>query len=220
MTFEERQVFDWKHRWQEIIPVYNKPLLKYTSIDYIKAKKAIVCDCDGVITDGTSTIGYYDGKIQKISKTYGSYDKEAIQFMVALGWDITFVTSDKLGHDLTYERLRTWSDKISLRLSDWKQRKETIDFIGRYDNASYISFIGDSVSDLYTLESEYLDSFYCPGNASPIVKNDKRVNSEVTLIGGHGALAEILYKIHADVKNGLKLNNYRIDPSRKFLLEA
>ena len=52
MTFD-------KENWKLVFKDYLwKPLLQDTSVPYANAKKIIVSDCDGVLTDGTSEIGY------------------------------------------------------------------------------------------------------------------------------------------------------------------
>ena len=58
---------------------------------YLNAKKIIISDVDGILTESSS---YYtaDGKVMK---KFGAYDTEMINFMKTQGWDFLFVSKDK-----------------------------------------------------------------------------------------------------------------------------
>ena len=64
---------------------------------YLKAKKIIISDVDGILTESSS---YYttDGKVMK---KFGAYDTEMINFMKTQGWDFLFVSKDKNGLEIT-----------------------------------------------------------------------------------------------------------------------
>lgn len=194
MTFD-------KENWKLVFKDYLwKPLLQDTSVPYANMKKIIVSDCDGVLTDGTSEIGYDTcGNIRKISKTYGAYDKEALRFMQKLNWDFTFVSDDVEGFPITKYRINTWSANVEVLNRDSESRKDLIDY---YAHKGYeiIIFIGDSVTDLEVLYSKALSAFYAPHNASWLVKNNPQVICATNKTGGEGAFAEILYSIHYSYK--------------------
>lgn len=188
------------------IEKYNYFILEnnFFSKEYYEAKKIIISDCDGVLTDGKSAIGFDSyNKVKKIFKEYGSYDKEALKFMQTMNWDFLFVTDDQDGFKFTLNRIQKWLNddgESFLKSANYLRRKSLIDYYHELDY-QYIIFIGDSVSDLYVLNSEYLTDFYCPANALDIVKNNKRVRNITYRSGGEGAFAKILYYIHGDINH-------------------
>lgn len=214
---------DWN--WKEDkrcfnIEKYNYFILENTHFtkEYYEAKKIIISDCDGVLTNGKSAIGFIDyHNIKKIFKEYGSYDKEALKFMQSMNWDFIFVTDDNAGFNITLNRLQKWFDNNNdtsfLKSANYIKRKNLIDYCHELDY-QYIIFIGDSVSDLYVLNSEHLTDFYCPGNALDIVKNNDRVKWVTRRYGGDGAFAEILYYIHEDI-NGKIITKAKFNQTTK-----
>ncbi len=201
---------------KSITPRYNRFLLENTSLKYYHAKKIIISDCDGVLTDGTSMVGQYPndytgvGALGKFAKVYGSYDKEAIKFMQDMKWDFEFVTADKEGYHVTNKRI--WgliNKKVLLRNAE--ERRALIDDLVN-EGYSYIVFVGDSLSDLETLYSPSLNFFcYMPTidafheSAKYIMTNhlklsdeeqDKKVKTFTSKVGAHGGFAENLYGIH------------------------
>ena len=201
---------------KNITPSYNRFLLENTSMKYYKAKKIIVSDCDGVLTDGTSLVGQHPndysgmGIIGKFGKTYGSYDKEAIKFMQDMKWDFEFVTADKEGFHITNTRIKHLINKEVL-YRDGAGRNRLLDYLAD-KGYSYIVFIGDSLSDLETLYSPSLNLFcYMPTidvfheSARYIMTNhlklsdeeqDRKFKTFTSKVGGHGGFAENLYGIH------------------------
>lgn len=201
---------------KNITPSYNRFLLENTSMKYYKAKKIIVSDCDGVLTDGTSLVGQHPndysgmGIIGKFGKTYGSYDKEAIKFMQDMKWDFEFVTADKEGFHITNTRIKHLINKEVL-YRDGAGRNRLLDYLAD-KGYSYIVFIGDSLSDLETLYSPSLNLFcYMPtidafhDSARYIMTNhlklsdeeqDRKFKTFTSKVGGHGGFAENLYGIH------------------------
>ena len=201
---------------KNITPSYNRFLLENTSMKYYKAKKIIVSDCDGVLTDGTSLVGQHPndysgmGIIGKFGKTLGSYDKEAIKFMQDMKWDFEFVTADKEGFHITNTRIKHLINKEVL-YRDGAGRNRLLDYLAD-KGYSYIVFIGDSLSDLETLYSPSLNLFcYMPTidafheSARYIMTNhlklsdeeqDRKFKTFTSKVGGHGGFAENLYGIH------------------------
>lgn len=199
-----------------ITPRYNRFLLENTPLKYYQAKKIIVSDCDGVLTDGTSTVGQYPndytgvGILGKFAKVYGSYDKEAIKFMQDMKWDFEFVTADKEGFHVTNKRINHLIKKDVL-LRNGEERKALIDYLAN-EGYSYIVFVGDSLSDLETLYSPSLNFFcYMPTidafheSAKYIMTNhlklsdeeqDRKIKTFTSKVGAHGGFAENLYGIH------------------------
>ena len=177
-----------------IIPAYNKFLLKGCSSKYLDLNsgksKMIVSDCDGIITDGTSIFT----KNGKVEKTYGSYDKEAIQFMKSVGWNIIFVTDDKAGFEITKSRLDSWGCNVMIKSS-----QERANYLKELDKRNFevLAYIGDSMSDL--LCKPYVTDFCTTNNAISYVRNVASYVSNNN--GAHGGFAEILYHLHEKYKN-------------------
>jgi len=68
---------------------------------YLRSKKIVVSDCDGVLTDGNA-IYSIDRKSYKI---FGAYDTEMISFLKTQGWEFIFVSRDPSGIDITKARI-------------------------------------------------------------------------------------------------------------------
>lgn len=112
--------------------------------------KIIISDVDGILTSGV--LGYTkDGKAMKF---FGGHDKEAINICVnLLGWDLKFVSDDRVGWDITESRLshikKMNPDKISYEIADATARAR---LVKSYCDLGYtVLFIGDSLSDIEAL---------------------------------------------------------------------
>jgi len=159
-------------------------------------KTIFIVDCDGVMTDGRS---YFD-KDGKYAKSYGSYDKEAIQFAVDVCKDqIIFVTDDKEGFPITSARIDKLIDSVSESNNiakskmNWKEREM---LVMQIRDESYfnkidvdIVFIGDSFSDIPAMSRA--DYAFTTNNAPKQVR--EYANYTSTTNGGIGALSEIIF---------------------------
>lgn len=160
---------------------------------YIGTKKAIVCDCDGILTDGN--LSYT--KEGKFIKTYGCHDKEMISLVRKLGWNIHFVTNDASGIKITEERLYD-SLKLPVLQENSFGRAE---HVKKLVNEGYLTiFCGDSPSDLKAAANAH----YCCTTKNCFEPIKKYFNYVSEYEGGHGGLADILYKIIIEGKDILK----------------
>lgn len=160
---------------------------------YIRTKKAIVCDCDGILTDGN--LSYT--KEGKFIKTYGCHDKEMISLVRKLGWNIHFVTNDASGIKITEERLYD-SLKLPVLQENSFGRAE---HVKKLVNEGYLTiFCGDSPSDLKAAANAH----YCCTTKNCFEPIKKYFNYVSEYEGGHGGLADILYKIIIEGKDILK----------------
>lgn len=178
-----------KEYWMGQVEECNRFLCNMTTVGYCKAKKIIVADCDGVLTNGQSIFSS-EGKV---FKTYGSYDKEAIRFMQSVGWRFDFVTDDLAGYQITSARLRSWKLQEPSQF-DWKERANYID--GLRADGWFVLYVGDSVSDLEV--GKHACAFYMTRNGSDLIKSKAAYVSRKK--GGEGGFADILYRIHDDYK--------------------
>ena len=162
--------------------------VNYTSakcLKYCEAKKIVVADCDGILTDGKSS---YTSS-GKTSKVYGAYDKEAIDLLSKLGWEFVFVTSDKAGACITESRLKhleKHNGSIKHEVADPSERFKMVETL--IDNGYKVLFIGDSLSDIRTLNIATWAA--TTANAPDIVKAFCEYVS--ALSGGNGGFADIL----------------------------
>jgi len=168
-------------------------------------KKVIICDCDGILTDG----GHYYTEDGKTMKRFGSCDKEAMRFMLACGWKILFVTNDPSGYQITERRLKDWDViKYYISFNDLEAMFHTpniakfIPFVGSERRANlieafnkdgfYTVFLGDSMSDLTAAKNSNL--FCTTNNAIDLVKSYAQIVSNK--MGGFGGFADLMYQIH------------------------
>lgn len=154
-------------------------------LKYCEAKKIVVADCDGILTDGKSS---YTSS-GKTSKVYGAYDKEAIDLLSKLGWDFLFVTSDKAGACITESRLKhleKHNGSIKHDVADPSERFKIVETL--IDDGYKVLFIGDSLSDIRTLNIATWAA--TTANAPDTVKAFCEYVS--ALSGGDGGFADIL----------------------------
>ena len=164
--------------------------LQRVPVQYYSKKKVAVIDCDGIITDGTS--GY--DRQQKSFKIYGSYDKQMLSFLGSiLKWRLIFVSDDKAGLQITKSRIAHLMKKNPsiqfMNLSSHGRLQLLKSFIS---DDTITLFVGDSISDIPSLSLADLSG--TSSNAPDVVK--EYCNYISSLEGGHGALADILYKAH------------------------
>ena len=100
-----------------------------STIDKKGYKIIFVSDCDGILTDGRS---YFN--TEKTHKSYGSYDKEAINFITKYMDDtIYFISDDKIGYKITESRIKHLNNSckgdIELLNKSPKERKKLIEEI-------------------------------------------------------------------------------------------
>lgn len=163
---------------------------------YVKSnKKIVVSDCDGILTDSKSLYT----SAGKFAKTYGAYDKEAMEIMLDLNWKFIFVTTDKAGASITDSRLshleKICPEKISHQVLGAHERALLVSKL--MDDGNKVLFVGDSLSDIETLNIATWAA--TTDNAPDYVKRYCDYVSE--LAGGNGGFADILLAIHREILN-------------------
>lgn len=162
--------------------------------EYIKLKKIIISDCDGILTDGNMT---YDEN-RKRFKTYGCHDKELFNIAKDLGWEFIFVTDDRTGCDITDRRISN-SFKLHVTEANSKEREE---LVKKYKDAGYIVvFIGDSPSDLNAAGRANICA--TTDNCFEYIKSFFHYVSKYQ--GGHGGFGDILYQLMLMDKDDLEI---------------
>lgn len=149
----------------------------------------IICDVDGVLTDGTKV---YDVNGSPVAKRFCDKDFTAIKRFQNAGVQVVWLSGDEnINKNLAETR---GIDFMFARLPDGNIDKEVFleDFKDRY-RAQNVIYLGDDYYDLTLLAS--VSASFCPSDAS----SDVRKLSDVVLTtpGGHGVMAE-LWDFYAD----------------------
>ena len=166
-------------------PEYDSYFDKIASKDekYLNAKKYIISDVDGILTESSS---YYDAT-GKIIKKFGAYDTEMINFMKSQGWEIIFVSKDKSGLEITKKRIEDLNCQFNEGGPDY--RKELIKKIKEF---AFVAYFGDSLSDIAIFREAKFSA--TTNNAPEIVKEYCQYTSKYN--GGFGGFADICFYLH------------------------
>ncbi len=177
---------------------------EFNSKGYKEMKKIVICDCDGILTDGNqvqfaarhTTSGGYKG-----AKIFGSHDKEIASLFTRLCWDILFVTNDSDGKDITKSRITQSIPQAKFKFAGPSERAK---IVREYVDKGYVVvFCGDSPSDLAaTREADYACTTQ---NCFTPIKNYFNYVSEHD--GGHGGFAEILWWVLDETYRKYKLKS-------------
>lgn len=177
----------------------------------VKSNVLVICDCDGVLTDGKS---YYT-EHGKMFKAYGAYDMEIIKWFTSVkNWKFLFVTADMNGYEITCRRLKDMAlgaksnlaniaisgnmqqtlsafmqgpNRIALAAANAYGRAEIVKTAKSFIHTPIIA-LGDSLSDLWMFE--LADACAIPANAPSIMA--KYVDYVSHKCGGDGAFADII----------------------------
>lgn len=143
--------------------------------------KIFILDVDGVLTDG----GFYYTSEGKIAKKFGADDNDALSLLRPY-LEITFVTGDKKGFEISSKRIHDMHFKLEL-VSTIKR----IDWIKeRYDPKEVI-YMGDGIFDHYVMKEVGYSISTCDAD-----EHAKRYSDYVTKrIGGNRAVAEACFHI-------------------------
>ena len=133
--------------------------------------KIFILDVDGVLTDG----GFYYTSEGKIAKKFGADDNDALSLLRPY-LEITFVTGDKKGFEISSKRIHDMHFKLEL-VSTIKR----IDWIKeRYDPKEVI-YMGDGIFDHYVMKEVGYSISTCDAD-----EHAKRYSDYVTKrIGGN-----------------------------------
>jgi 3-deoxy-D-manno-octulosonate 8-phosphate phosphatase (KDO 8-P phosphatase) len=136
-----------------------------------------IFDVDGVLTDGKFTYT----KEGKFSKTFGSHDADALNFLSEYS-QISFISADAKGFEVTSKRINDMG--FDLNLVDSISRGE---FLKKLQHNSRVVFTADSFTD--SLGLKIADVSFAPKNAHPLAK--KNATMILNSKGGSGAVAEV-----------------------------
>lgn len=156
----------------------------------MKKNKVIICDVDGVLTDGKI---YFSDKGETF-KAFSLKDFDAYTKIRELGIDVAFVTGEKDGFtEFLKKRL-----KPEYFIDGCKNKYDTINTLLIKANISWddVYYIGDGVYDIKALECAGVAA--CPADAIDEVKNIKGIRI-LERLGGMGCLSEfflVLQKEH------------------------
>lgn len=138
--------------------------------------KTIVCDCDGVLTDGKV---WYDAKGNR-TKGFHSRDIRAIRQLISHGYQFIIFTQSSWPGVKDFVN-RTGAEVIIDREKSLHHFKEPFIAIG--DDTPDLDFLNKAVKA------------YCPANADPFVKQTVKNITVLTTNGGEGVIAELVNKL-------------------------
>ena len=137
--------------------------------------KAIVCDIDGVLTNGKLTI---DSNGEKLFKQFHTRDVRAIRELIFNGYEVYLVTADE------WEGARHFAEKVGAMFLNLRDKSHVLTII----NKPFIA-IGDDAWDIPMLNDA--EEKYCPKDAHYSVQKLKGINILKTK-GGEGVVAELI----------------------------
>lgn len=146
----------------------------------------LVCDVDGVLTDGT--FSYSENG--KFTKTFGAHDSDALN-LIKLKVEIIFISADKRGFEISQRRVQDMG--FELKLVAAHDRKELVATIQKERR---VIFIGDSFTDENALRSA--DLSFTPANAHSVAK--KASTHTLKANGGQGAVSEVCFILNKFLK--------------------
>lgn len=169
----------------------DKMLSMYCDKGILNLNKVLICDCDGILTDGN--LGYF--KSGKSYKSYGCHDHEMINLLKKCGWEIIFVTNDKDGMSITKERVKDMGCQVLSATPEVRK-----DLVKKFSHDGFIvAFFGDSPSDLpAAMNADYR---YTTANCFEPIKPYFHFVSKSK--GGHGGFAECAFMLMVSLKSAL-----------------
>jgi 3-deoxy-D-manno-octulosonate 8-phosphate phosphatase (KDO 8-P phosphatase) len=176
------------------VRIYSRNAFKAwirTRGDGLYSKWHLVCDVDGVLTDGK----FHYSRTGKLYKVFGSHDADALRensFFHA----VTFVTADKRGFEISSKRVQDMGFQLLL-----KSPIERLKLIKELKSNSNVVYLGDSFSDIPSLREATVSAV--PRNAYPAAR--RVADIRLKLKGGEGAVAEL---VHSFESNSQKTGGY------------
>lgn len=137
----------------------------------------IIFDVDGVFTDGT----FYYSDHGKIMKRFGPHDGDGIKFLRSKGVNITAITADYRGFNISQKRMADMS--ISLELVSEADR---CDYLVKNYDLSLTCFMGDGHYDAEAFELVA----YSVAPANAVERAIERAKYVTLRSGGNGAVYE------------------------------
>jgi 3-deoxy-D-manno-octulosonate 8-phosphate phosphatase (KDO 8-P phosphatase) len=137
--------------------------------------KVIVCDCDGVLTDGKLNIGH-DG--EKVFKSFHSKDVRAIREIIANGFRFVIATADDGKINASF------ANKVGAEIVAIRNKAGICEAI----KTRNFWAIGDDTWDLPMLKLAPRN--FCPSNADPVILSYPGIRKLGP--GGSGVIADLV----------------------------
>lgn len=141
---------------------------------YVDREKTIVCDLDGVLTDGKQ---YITSDGSKMFKAFHSRDIAAIRELIFNGWRFVIVTADD------DESGKHFADKVGAEFLVLRDKSQ-IPFL-------YQVAIGDSAWDIPMLEKAKFAFYPADGDYLVMPDNAKDLGRK----GGEGVMSSVVWKM-------------------------
>ena len=165
--------------------------------------KIVICDVDGVLTNGTINIG----SSAEIFKSFNVKDGLGIKMLMFNGIDVAILTA-RLSEIVNF-RMK----ELGVQTVFQGQRNKLAGFqilLSKFNlNCDEVAYIGDDLPDLAVMKVVGLAA--CPSDASPHIKKISHFISSFE--GGCGAVREIVeFILQAQDKLGLTLERMFLNP--------
>ncbi len=156
----------------------------------------IVTDIDGVLTNGK----HIYGKNGKMYKQFGSNDSDAMRILISEGYvdDIQFITSDKIGFEISHKRVADIGFELEFvkpedRPGHIRDLTRTVDNVILIDDGLFaVDLAIESRNN--PLESNL--RVWCPQNAVPQLKNS--AHKILPTNGGDNVFSYVLHYLQME----------------------
>ncbi|GLT18355.1 3-deoxy-D-manno-octulosonate 8-phosphate phosphatase [Vibrio zhanjiangensis] len=163
-----------------MIETLYKPV-EQSTYNIAKTIKLLICDVDGVFSDGL----IYMGNNGEELKTFHTRDGYGVKSLMKAGIDIAIITGRK--SDIVENRMKALG--ISLIYQGQDDKLKAYDDICKRLNVApeHTAYIGDDLIDWPVMEKVALK--VCVGDGHPLLVT--RANYVTQTLGGHGAVREV-----------------------------
>ncbi len=149
----------------------------------LKKIKLLVCDVDGVLTDGSIVID--DNGIE--NKVFSTKDGMGIYVALKFGLNVAVITGSK--SSAIVKRFQKFSKFQDLYIGKEYKMESLIEVMAKYNlNKDEVIYVGDDLIDLAPME--YVGLSFCPSDAHDAVK--KTADIILSEAAGSGAVRVII----------------------------
>lgn len=155
----------------------------FKNFQKLKKIKLLVCDVDGVLTDGSIIMD--DNGVE--NKVFSTKDGMGIYVALKFGLNIAVITGSN--SSAIVKRFQKFSKFKDLYVGKDYKMESLIEVIAKYNlNKDEVVYVGDDLIDLAPME--YVGLSFCPADAHDAVK--KTADVILSEAGGYGAVRVII----------------------------
>lgn len=142
----------------------------------------VVFDFDGVFTNGN----FIYSNTGKVFKIFGPHDSDGLKFLKSSGFNISIITADERGFDISSKRV----EDMGLNLNLVKE-SDRLNWIEKNFDFKNLIYMADGIWDINILKKAKFG--VCPSNSPEFVKKNCDYVTKAT--GGNGAVLEASLEI-------------------------